>query len=308
MRRRIGRRAGEVFDRGIVVRRDADNAIVRQWSQVYGAPGTFAFTWDGRDDAANIVAQGVYRVILTASDGLDDHIFDAAVPPPVVGNTGGVSSAPTELNPYIGDLYKLNVTYQHPTLGWLRVTPQGGTEFFVFTEVFYPAGAHWLYWDGRGPDGQFLTVPATVWAGDGTIMRPNGIYVFGPTVSITGTAAVPNIEIRSDPYLIASSYDQVARITYRVSQDATVRMTLLPPGISDPNHASAIVLVNNVLQPAKDGGGAPIDYTVEWKGFNSADPNAIFVSAEGAYTYAIEATIPGTSYKSLYRGVLNVVQ
>jgi len=139
-------------------------------------------------------------------------------------------------------------------------------------------------------------------------MRPNGIYVFGPTVSITGTAAVPNIEVRSDPYLVASSYDQVARITYRVSQDATVRMTLLPPGISDPSHASAIVLVNNVLQPAKDGGGVPIDYTVEWKGFNPADPNAIFVSAEGAYTYAIEATIPGTSYKSLYRGVLNVVQ
>lgn len=291
-----------------VVRRDADNVIVRQWSQVYAAPGTFAFTWDGRDDATNIVAQGVYRVILTASDGLDDHIFDAAVPPPVVGNTGGVSAAPSKLNPYVGDLYKLNVTFQNPTLGWLRVTPQSGSEFFVFTDVFYPAGAHWLYWDGRGPDGQFLTVPATVWAGDGTIMRPNGIYVFGPTVSITGTAALPNIEVRSDPYLIASSYDQVARITYRVSQDANVRMTLLPPGISDPNHASAIVLVNSVLQPAKDGGGAPIDYTVEWKGFNPADPNAMFVSAEGAYTYAIEATIPGTSYKSLYRGVLNVVQ
>jgi hypothetical protein len=52
----------------------------------------------------------------------------------------------------------------------------------------------------------------------------------------------------------------------------------------------------------------PIDYTVEWKGFNTADPNAMLVSADGAYTYAIEATIPGTSYKSLYRGVLNVVQ
>jgi len=290
------------------VLRDADGAVVRQWSQAPAAAGQFGFTWDGRDDATNIVAPGVYRLMLTASDGLDDHIYDAPVPPPDEFNTNGASNAPSELNPYIGQLYKLNVTYQSPTLAWLRVSAQGGNEFYVFQNVYYPAGTHWLYWDGRGPDGKILTVSANVWAGDGTIMRPNGIYVFGPTIAITGTAAAPNIEIRSDPYLIASSYEQVARITYRVSQDATVRMTLLPPGISDPSHATAIVLVNNVMQPAKDGGGAPIDYTVEWKGFNTADPNAMLVSSEGAYTFAIEATIPGTSYTSLYRGVLNVVQ
>ena len=291
------------------VLRDVDGAVVRQWSQAPAAAGQFGFTWDGRDDATNIVAPGVYRVTLTASDGLDDHIYDAPVPPPLNGNTDGIGTAPRTFNPYTGQLYKLNVTFQKPTLARLRVTPQVGSEFYVFTNVFYPADVpHWIYWDGRGPDGQLMTTSAMVWLDDGTIMRPNGIYVFGPTIAITGTAAVPNIEVRSDPYLIASSYEQVARITYRVSQDATVRMTLLPPGISDPSHASAIVLVNNVLQPAKDGGGAPIDYTVEWKGFNAADPNAMLVSSDGAYTYAIEATIPGTSYNSLYRGVLNVVQ
>lgn len=293
------------------VRRENDNAVVREWTQAYAVPGQYSITWDGRDDATNIVAPGVYRVTLTAFDGFDDYIYDAPVPPPLIGNTDGVGTgaAPSTFNPYTGQLYKLNVTFQKPTLARLRVTPQGGSEFYVFTNVFYPAGVpHWIYWDGRGPDGQLLTASAMVWLDDGTIMRPNGIYVFGPTISITGTAGVPNIEVRSDPYLIASSYEQVARITYRVSQDATVRMTLLPPGISDPSHASAIVLVNNVLQPAKNGGGAPIDYTVEWKGFNTADPNAMLVSSDGAYTYAIEATIPGTSYKSLYRGVLNVVQ
>lgn len=288
-----------------IVRRDADNAIVRQWSQAYAAPGTFAFTWDGRDGAANLVAPGLYRVILNATDGADDFVFDAPVPPGVETPNG---APPSTYRPFRNESYRVSATYSQPTLASLQVTPQGGTMFHVFKDVYYPAGTHWFYWDGRGPDGNLITVPSTVWVPDSAIMRPTGVYVFSPTVAITGTGAAPNIEVKSNPYWVTSSYEQASKIVYRVSQDATVRVVLLPPGISDPAHASAIVLVNNVLQPAKDGGGVPIDYTVEWKGYNTADPNAVLVSADGAYTFAIEATIPGTTYKSLYRGVLNVVQ
>ena len=295
-------RSGSV---NFVVRRDADNAIVRQWAQAYAAPGQFPFAWDGRDDAADLVAPGLYRVILNATDGADDFVFDAPVPPGVTQVNG---STPSTFQPYRNESYRVSVTYSQPTLASLQITPQGGTTFHAFKDVYYPAGTHWFYWDGRGPDGNFITVPSTIWIPDSTIMRPTGVYVFSPTVAITGTGTAPNIEVKSDPYFIASSYEQASKIVYRVSQDATVRVTLLPPGISDAGHASAIVLVNNVLQPAKDGGGAPIDYTVEWKGYDTADPNAMLVSADGAYTFAIEATIPGTSYKSLYRGVLNVVQ
>jgi hypothetical protein len=288
-----------------IVKRDADSAIVRQWSQAYAAPGQFPFTWDGRDNATNVVAPGLYRVILNATDGADDFVFDAPVPPSVTQVNG---STPSTFQPYRNESYRISATYTQPTLASLQITPQGGTTFYAFKDVYYPAGTHWFYWDGRGPDGSFITVPSTIWVPDSTIMRSTGVYVFLPTVAITGTGAVPNIEVKSDPYFIASSYEQASKIVYRVSQDATVRVTLLPPGISDPANASAIVLVNNVLQPAKDSGGVPIDYTVEWKGYNTADPNAMLLSANGAYTFAIEATIPGTSYKSLYRGVLNVVQ
>lgn len=288
-----------------IVRRDADNAIVRQWSQAYAAPGTFAFTWDGRDDATNLVALGLYRVILDATDGADDFVFDAPVPPSVAAPNG---TPPSTYQPFRNESYKVSATYTQPTLASLRITPQGGTMFYVFKDVYYPAGTHWFYWDGRGPDGNIITVPSAVWVPDSAIMRPTGVYVFSPTVAITGTGAAPNIEVKSNPYWVTSSYEQASKIVYRVSQDATVRVVLLPPGISDPSHASAIVMVNNVLQPAKDGGGVPIDYTVEWTGYNTADPNAVLVSADGAYTFAIEATIPGTTYKSLYRGVLNVVQ
>lgn len=288
--------------------RDADNVLVRQWSQSF-VVGQNAFSWDGRGDQGQILQGGLHRVLLTATDGLDPVDYDAPVPPPLIGNTSGIGTAPSTFNPYVGQLYKLNVTFQKPTLAALRVTPQGGSTFYVFTNIYYSAGVpHWIYWDGRGPDGQLLTVPAMVWAEDGTIMRPNGIYVFSPTVAITGLGAAPDIEVRSDPFLVASSYEQSSRIVYRVSLDALVRVTILPPGIVDPASPSAIVLVNNVIQPAKNANGNPIDYTAEWSGFNTADPNAMLAGADGAYTFAIEATLPATGQKTLYRGVLNIVQ
>jgi hypothetical protein len=288
-----------------IVRRDADDAIVRQWSQAYATPGQFSFNWDGRDDTSNIISPGLYRVIFAASDGTDDYVFDAPVP---TGLTVPAGTSPTSYMPYRNQSYKVSATYSQPTLASMKITPQGGTAFYVFKDVYYPAGTHWMYWDGRGLDNNIIAVPSSIIIADSIIMRPTGVYVFSPVVAITGNGAAPNIEVKSDPYFITTSYEQASKIVYRVSQDATVRVTLLPPGILDPSHASAIVLVNNALQPAKDGGGVPIDYTVEWKGYNTADPNAILINANGIYTFAIEATIPGTSYKSLYRGVLNVVQ
>jgi parallel beta-helix repeat protein len=289
------------------IMRDADSVIVRQWSQSFVA-GLNAFSWDGRNDLAAIVPGGLYRVLLTATNGLDPYDYDAAVP---AGDsapdcTGCV--APATFNPYLNELVKIKVRYAVPTLGYLRVTPSLGTPFYPINDVYYPAGDHWLYWDGRGPDGALLTVAATLWAGDGKLMRPNGIFVFSPTVAITGLNAAPNIEVRSDPFLVASSYEQASRIVYRVSLDALVRVTILPPGVVDPASPSAIVLVNNVTQPAKDGSGNPIDYTAEWRGYSAADPNAVLAGAEGAYTFAIEATLPATGQKTLYRGILNIVQ
>jgi FlgD Ig-like domain len=289
------------------VLREADGALVRQWSQSFPV-GQNAFSWDGRGDTGQLLPAGLHRVVLTATDGLDPFDYDVPFPSGVSAPDCGTCSTPATFNPYLNELLKVKVQYNVPTLAYLRVTPSLGTPFYPVADVYYPAGTYWLYWDGRGPDGQLLTVPATVWAGDGKIMRPNGIYVFSPMVTITGTGAAPNIEVRSDPNLVASSYEQASKIVYRVSLDAVVRVTILPPGVVDPASPSAIVLVNNVTQPAKDGNGTPIDYTAEWRGFNTADPNAMLAGAEGAYTFAIEATLPATGQKTLYRGVLNIVQ
>jgi hypothetical protein len=284
------------------VRRESDNAVVRQWSQVYAAPGQYAFTWDGRDDSSAFVAPGGYRIVLSANDGLDGFVFDADWPASTI--PGGTSFS--DYAPYRNVHYRFRIVFDTPTLASLRVIPQGGTEFFPIKDVFYPAGTQWLYWNGRGPDNKLVAASSDLFVFDGVATRPNAVFVIAPTVDITGPLAVPDIEVRSDPYLVTHSYGQVSRIVYRLSNDANVKVVLLPPGIVDPDSPAGITLTATQLQPARDGGGAAIDYTVEWKGYATTDPNGITLSTEGDYTYAIVATLPNTSHTTVYRGVLNL--
>ena len=172
--------------------------------------------------------------------------------------------------------------------------------------MFYPAGTQWLYWNGRGPDHKIVNATSDLFVFDGVATRPNAVFVIAPAVTITGPLAVPDIEVRSDPSLVTHSYGQVSRIVYRLSNDANVKVVLLPPGIVDPDSVAAITLTPTQLQTARDSGGTPIDHVVEWKGYATTDSNGIAVSTEGDYTYAIVAMLPNTNYTSVYRGVLNL--
>lgn len=285
--------------------RDADGAIVRQWTQSHAAPGQYAFQWNGMDDQGAAVSGGLYRMILIATDGLDPYVFDVPMPSSVIAPSGSLNAS---YNPYLNQSYKANLSFSQSSLASLVVTPSGGTPFYAFQNLHYPAGTHWIYWDGRAPDGSLVTAAAATFATDAQVMRANGVFAYTPTITITGTGTAPNIEVKSDPYLVTHSFDQASSIVYRIDADAVVRVTMLPPGIVDPAHASAIVLVNNVTQSARDSNGNPIDHAVVWRGYNDTDYNGVLVATDGAYTFAIEATLPATGRKTVYRGVLSMVQ
>ena len=287
------------------VMRDADGATVRQWTQTYAEAGQYAFQWDGLNDQGTSAMGGLHRMHLTATDGLDPYVFDVRMPTTVIAPSGSLSGG---FNPYLNEFYKAYLTYSQSSLASLLVTPQGGTPFYAFQGVHYPAGSHWVHWNGRGPDGTLVTATTATFATDAQVMRANGVYVFEPAIAITGTGAAPNIEVKSNPYLVTHSFDQASSIVYRIDADAVVRVAMLPPGIVDPSHASAIVLLNDVAQSARDGNGLPIDHTVVWQGFNYSDPNGVLVAADGAYTFVIEATLPATGRTTVYRGVLSMVQ
>ena len=97
-------------------------------------------------------------------------------------------------------------------------------------------------------------------------------------------------------------------MAYRVSDDAFVRFVLLPPGETDIRSSSAIVLLDEVLQAAREVDGTPRNHVVEWRGDHPDQPAMARVAAEGAYTFAIEARSASTSQSTLYRGVVNLRQ
>ena len=117
-----------------------------------------------------------------------------------------------------------------------------------------------------------------------------------------------HIEVKSDPYLVIHSYDEISRIGYRISQDSTVQIKLLPPGETDINSPQAIQLLAPEVQQAVDGNSNPIDHTVEWVGYLPGDTNAVMAGAEGTYTFVIEATGVQSNLTSIYRGALQLFQ
>ncbi len=289
----------------VQIRRELDNAIVSESSQSYPAAGAYSFTWNGKNQQGVAVPQGLYRAVLIVSDGLDEIAYDAPAPT----GDGSVSGNPPQTHSaYRNQHYKVNVNVASSSFVSLRVTPQGGEPFYPFESRLYPPGNHWISWDGRDPTGQLITVPVQMYFPVPKPARPTAIVVLAPLPTISGPGATPNIEVKSDPYRVTHSYEQATRMAYRLDSDATVRFTLLPPGVINPSDPSAIVLINNQPTVAKDAGGAVVDHVVEWRGYDPLQPSLPRVAPEGVYTFAIEATSSQSGQKSIYRGVVNVYQ
>ncbi|MFA0813404.1 FlgD immunoglobulin-like domain containing protein [Microbulbifer epialgicus] len=287
----------------IEIRRDADDKLVYLASESYVEAGVYPISWDGRNNQNELQSEGLYRVVLRANDGLDDFIYDLPKP----NGEGYVQgTVPAFYDVYANELYKVSVQLRTPGLVSMQVTPSGESAFSVFEDVFYPQGNHWLYWNGRDPEGHIVESSAAIYYPTPKLVRSTAIYLAGIAPRITGAAAAPSIEVKSDPYRVSHSYEQLTRMAYQVSTDAVVTFSLLPPGIVDPNHPSATVLVDKQLMSAQDGEGNALLHEVEWRGYDDSDPNAVLVSDEGAYTFAIQATSPESGESSLYRGIVNL--
>ena len=78
--------------------------------------------------------------------------------------------------------------------------------------------------------------------------------------------------------------------------------------MTDINDPQAIQVQVPEVQAAVDGGGNPVDHTVEWLGYLPGDVNSIMTTDEGTYTFIIEATGVQSNLTSVYRGALQLFQ
>ena len=160
-------------------------------------------------------------------------------------------------------------------------------------------------WDGRIPGTADIYIGTFTAYLDFTTFGPNYVVVKSEAPVITGPDAVgpsaPYLEVKADPYIVYLSYGQLVNVHYHIDRAAQVTIKLLPPGITDFDDPSA-VLVNDELQAAQD-------HSVEWQGLAvGGDGRDRTLSADGVYTLAIRAVATASGASTIYKAVLSAYQ
>jgi len=293
--------------------------VVRTLEQIYGASINNVLSWDGKNDAGNYVPDEAYVYTLTATNGIE---FQDYTPISNEGVTGAIfGSGLVNFDPVRNQLWINNVNVSagplcRVTLCVSRVATQtlcspSATSFKAVDGVPLQAGLQTIYWDGYDPSGDPLITNSYAFYFPAPIPLPtNTILVKGTTPFISGEDVAPNIEVKSNPYIVTHSYEEQTQIRFQLDQDSVVNVKLLPPGVSDPNDPSAQVLVNAAMLLAESSPGVPQIHTATWKGYDDSvpvpDTNNILVATEGTYTFTIEATSVVTGLTSLYRGAVTL--
>jgi parallel beta-helix repeat protein len=302
--------------------------LYRTIAATYSAAGSYSLTWDGRDDNGQVVPAEAYRFELFAYDGQVNNTYaipvsSVALSDPTVATVGitkyeglfdwtkndNVKYAVTVLPGHIVRLYSAVSGYYVPL-----------PDTVMAINTILEEGSHVVAWDGRGSNKKIvfgqtgITTPGLLYE-----LSPNTIYIKKKSPIIKGIYASPDIEVKSNPYAMSHSYDQVSEIQYTIDEKSYVTVKLLPPCstlddngcTADANQPAAITLVDNALLDADNGSGQLINHSFSWHGYDyqsaTPDTNNILVSTEGYYTYYIEATSYTTGRTTTYRGTLRLL-
>jgi len=254
-------------------------------------PGTHTFIWDGKAAGGAFLPDEAYIYVLEADAG--SGRTDKFAPPGGLGGGSGSGSVDPSYNPYTNDFWTMPYNNSSPGRVTMQVTPTGLPVFDVFTMEPHEAGIFTTEWDGRNTAGAIVTQASSVYFPPPTTLRPNYIITTGNKPRITGIA--------SDPYRLFMSYAHVSRFAFNLGRDATVTVTVLPPGVNNPADPSGRTILT--ATPLTAG-----SYTVL---FDPIDPgvaneDTFRFSAEGPYTFAVQAINPTSGATSLRRGVVTM--
>jgi hypothetical protein len=292
---------------------DARSTLIHSETKA-NASGPQTFVWDGRRNqgaaAGQFVDNEAYIYVLSAAGGLGSY-DPPRVDTPASAHRVGSSTDP--YNVFENDQMKVVFNMDNApgrTSLQLRESSSGPLIRTLATDVPFPRrdNQYFVYAGRNETQGYvleshaegsryfFVTVPKD--------LRPNHVIVeqarprTQPPDYDPG-APVPRIEVKSDPYLVINSYDQVSTIAYRLDQSANVMMQILDAAmnpVGDP-------LVSGISQ------SPGTTYTVTWSGVDALTAGGLYNLMDGNYTFAITAVNPSQpSLSTTYRGVIQVRQ
>ncbi len=267
--------------------------------------GAHVIYWDGKDKDGNLVVDEAYEFVLrggSAAGGSGTYR-----PTEISANKLPSAVIDASFNVDLNDDWKSDVTITKPGRITLRATINGTTRNVV-DNVPYGIGTHLISWDGRLTSGEPVYGTVSLFLPDAISLKTNSVIVKGTQLKIQGNFdEAPQIEVKSDPYLIVHSFEQFSVIDYAITQDSYVTVKILPPGVYDPEDNRAIVVTDSELLIAKNDDVYNI-HSASWQAYSDADTNNIDLSEEGVYTYTIEVSAIASGQTALRRGSLTMYQ
>ena len=294
--------------------------LINEIEVPFTSAGSKTIPWDGLDSFGNVVPQDFYRYEIEEVGNADNNHYYKI--PAQIAYAGSA--------PVISSLYATNISFARNRYTRVAATIPANTTVRVISDYTFgetepinktvDEGDYIFLGDGRNIAGQNIDKLIYVSNTGINILQQNSeiIFVKNKAPELLGTEVSPGIEIKSDPYRIKHSYDQITNVAFTVSEDSYVTVDLLEPCPSsnttcstDPAVASILTVIDNQLLAASDNTPATI-HNFEWRGYDftlsSPDTNNITVDQEGLYTYLITATSSATGNVTTYRGSLYLLQ
>ncbi|MDO3382372.1 outer membrane protein assembly factor BamB family protein [Gilvimarinus algae] len=291
---------------------ELDRVLIKEVSQEYAAATPAGqqdtLTWDAKNDQGDYVKPEAYEYILTATSSMGSFVYDPEKGTSIVSyhsthSTNNDSDLYPEKNIPLISTVEVKYSSARFALG-IRWASSPSSYEPVIDNILLPVGVHDIEWNGRSGLDQLVKGSFQTLITDPVALAPNSVIVKQPK-DILPASTSPDTAIKSNPYKVTQSYDQVSTIAYSLNQDSFVTVQILPPGETNPNANNVVTLLDRVLQSATSGGDR-IDHEVQWKGYEG-DSNKMHMVGEGAYTFRIEIETQVLGTKDVYLGVLKLL-
>ena len=277
--------------------------------------GAHTIEWDGRDNDGNYVKDEIYIYLIEARDTSGRFSKYSIYPTGIHCTRIPNSTVDGEFNAYKNVFFTLLINYEPDpecSNGDIRVGYKATFDTFDDSFLSEPLeiGSAKIYWDGHSKTGVMLSESSTysvlyggirwdlsqtqlsvaqvngqpwVYSKSDLELSPNHFWVKG------ATATVPVPSLKSDPYRIDLSYNQVTEFSYSLDQAANVSVKIRSPDLQ-----REWTLLDNVYQSAGD-------QRVTW------DNIPIEIGAEpGHYTFEVVTHHPVTGHGVTRRGNISI--